>query len=191
MESKSLNTLQKLARIGRVLSKIGFIAGVVGFCGCVAGLISLCFADGGLIQIGGITLHGLLNLSDGGSAGYAAARLSGWLIICAGQAALARFAEVYFKNALSAGTPFTLSGAREIRRLGILTIVIPIVCEATAQIAANIIAELVHIEWASAVDSFVQSQSEVVLGVMFLIASVIFRYGAEMIRNPESISQNG
>lgn len=40
------------------------------------------------------------------------AGICGWLIVCAGQAVLAKFAETYFKNKLQAGTPFTL-GRRE------------------------------------------------------------------------------
>lgn len=188
---KSLDTLQKLSRIGRVLSKIVFVFGVIGFCGCAAGLISLCFANGRLVQIGGVTLHGLVDLGEGGSGGYAAAKLSGWLIICAGQAVLARFAERYFKNELSAGLPFTLPGAMEMRRLGILTIVIPIVCDVAAQIAASIIAELMNVELASYADSFFRSRSDVVLGIMFLIASVIFRYGASIVHDLESKNHGG
>lgn len=36
---KSLNTIQKLSKIGKVLSKIAFIFSVIGFCGCIAGLL--------------------------------------------------------------------------------------------------------------------------------------------------------
>ena len=49
---KSLNTIQKLSKIGKVLSKIAFIFSVIGFCGCIAGLLSLNFGNGRLIKIG-------------------------------------------------------------------------------------------------------------------------------------------
>ena len=42
--------------------------------------------------------------------------------ICAGEAVLAKFAEHYFKRELTDGTPFNLGGAKELMRLGILTI---------------------------------------------------------------------
>ena len=37
------------------------------------------------------------------------------LIVCIGQAVLAKFAEFYFRNAEASGTPFTHIGARELR----------------------------------------------------------------------------
>ena len=38
---KSLNTIQKLSKIGKVLSKIAFIFSVIGFCGCIAGFMKV------------------------------------------------------------------------------------------------------------------------------------------------------
>ena len=57
---KSLDTIQKMSKIGKFLSKIAFIFSVIGFCGCIAGLLSLSFGNGSLIKIGGVTLHGLI-----------------------------------------------------------------------------------------------------------------------------------
>ena len=57
---KSLNTIQKLSKIGKVLSKIAFIFSVIGFCGCIAGLFSLNFGNSSLIKSGGVTLHILI-----------------------------------------------------------------------------------------------------------------------------------
>ena len=105
---KSLNTIQKLSKIGKVLSKIAFIFSVIGFCGCIAGLLSLNFGNGRLIKIGGVTLHGLIPEEYGYNIKSITATLSGWLIVCAGEAVLAKFAESYFKNELKAKTPFTL-----------------------------------------------------------------------------------
>lgn len=48
---KSLDTIQKLSKIGRVLSKIAFLFSVIGFCGCIAGLLSLSFGNGSLIEL--------------------------------------------------------------------------------------------------------------------------------------------
>ena len=85
---KSLHTIQKLSGIGKVLSKIAYIFAVIGFCGCIAGLLSLRFGNGGLIKIGGVTLHGLISQEFGYNIKSIAAALSGWLIVCAGEAAL-------------------------------------------------------------------------------------------------------
>ena len=56
--------------------------------------------------------------------------------ICAGEAVLSKFAEHYFKRELADGTPFNLGGAKELMRLGIFTICIPI--------GTQIIAEIVY-----------------------------------------------
>ena len=84
-----------------------------GFCGYIAGLLSLNFGNGSLIKIGGVTLRGLISSDYGYNIKSITAALSGWMVICAGEAVLAKFAEVYFKNELTAGTPFTLAGAKE------------------------------------------------------------------------------
>lgn len=139
---KSLDTIQKLSKIGRVLSKIAFLFSVIGFCGCIAGLLSLSFGNGSLIKIGGVTLHALISEEYGYNIKSITAALSGWMIICAGKAVLSKFAEVYFKNELKAETPFTLVGAKGLLLLGILTLAIPTGCAVAGSIVEGIIAAL-------------------------------------------------
>ncbi len=107
---KTLGTIQKLYKIGKILSRIAFIISVIGFCGCIAALLSLGIGNGSLIKIGGVTLHGLISDDLGYNIRSIGAALSGWLFVCAGEAVVAKFAEIYFKNELKAGTPFTLDG---------------------------------------------------------------------------------
>ena len=38
---KTLNIIQRLSRIGRILSKIIFIFCIIGFCGCIVGILSM------------------------------------------------------------------------------------------------------------------------------------------------------
>ena len=57
MESRNLNLIQKLFKMGKVLSKIAFIFSMIGFVGSIAGLVGLGFG-GELIKIGGVTLQG-------------------------------------------------------------------------------------------------------------------------------------
>ena len=147
---KSLNTIQKLSKIGTVLSKIAFIFSVIGFCGCIAGLLSLNFGNGSLIKIGGVTLHALISEEYGYNIKSITATLSGQMIICAGEAVLAKFAEVYFKNELRAETPFTHARAKELLRLGILTLTIPTGCAVVGSIVEGIIAGFMKVkksEW--------------------------------------------
>ncbi len=169
---KSLNTIQKLSKIGKVLSKIAFIFSVIGFCGCIAGLLSLNFGNGRLIKIGGVTLHGLIPEEYGYNIKSITATLSGWLIVCAGEAVLTKFAESYFKNELKAKTPFTLAGAKKLLQLGILTITIPTACAVAGSIAEGIIAGFMKVKQTEAMDMYFDNESSIVLGIMFILGSL-------------------
>ena len=177
---KSLNTIQKLSQIGKVLSKIAFIFSVIGFCGCIASLLSLSFGDGNLIKIGGVTLHGIISEEYGYNIKSISAALFGWMIVCAGEAVLAKFAEVYFKNELNAETPFTLAGAKELLRLGILTTAIPTGSAVVGSIVEGIVAGFMNVEKATAMDMYFDNEASIVLGIMFILGSLLCRYGAEL-----------
>ena len=177
---KSLDTIQKLSKIGRVLSKIAFLFSVIGFCGCIAGLLSLSFGNGSLIKIGGVTLHALISEEYGYNIKSITAAPSGWMIICAGKAVLSKFAEVYFKNELKAETPFTLVGARGLLLLGILTLAIPTGCAVAGSIVEGIIAGFMQVEKAEAMDIYFDNAASIALGIMFILGSLLCRYGAEL-----------
>ncbi len=177
---KTLGTIQKLYKIGKILSRIAFIISVIGFCGCIAALLSLGIGNGSLIKIGGVTLQGLISDDLGYNIRSIGAALSGWLFVCAGEAVVAKFAEIYFKNELKAGTPFTLGGAGELLRLGIITVTVPVGCEIAGSIAMGIIAGFMRIAEA---DMHSDSSASIALGVMFIIISLLCRYGAELREN--------
>lgn len=183
---KSLCTIQKFSKIGKILSKIAFVISVIGFCGCIAGLISVMFGNGGLIKIGGVTLHKLINSDYGYNIKSITATLLGWSIVCAGEAVLAKFAEIYFKNELEAGTPFTADGAKELMRLGVLTLAIPIGSAAVGSIIEEIIAGFLQIEKTVAADMYFDNETSIVLGIMFIIGSLLCRYGAELNCNKQN-----
>lgn len=157
---KSLQTIQKLFKIGKILSRIAFIFSVIGFCGCIAGLLSLSFGNGSLIKLGGVTLHQLISEEYGYNIKGITASLSGWLVVCAGEAVLAKFAEVYFQNELQAETPFTLAGAKELLRLGILTITIPTGCAVAESIVEGVIIGFMKVEKAAAMDMLFSSSAK-------------------------------
>lgn len=192
---KSLKAIQTVSKIGKILSKIAFVFFIIGACCCVVGMLSLVVDSTGVIKMGGsavqgikiygVTVHGLLSDRFGLSSESIAATLFGWLIICIGQAVLSKFAEKYFMNELKAGTPFTLDGASELLRLGIMTIAVPIGCSVAAGIAEGIIASFSNAA-KSDLDTSFDNESSVVLGVMFIIISLLCRYGAELNQNNAS-----
>ena len=182
---KSLNTIQKLAKIGKILSRIAFLLSVVGFCGCVIGLLAASLGNGGLLRLGGVTLHGMISGEYGLHIGSVTGLLSGWLIVCAGEAVVAKFAEGYFRNELAAGTPFTLPGAKELLRLGILTLAVPAGCALTGSIVRGIVAGFMKVEETAALNRSFNCDASIALGVLFLLGSLLCRYGAELTQRTE------
>ena len=97
------------------------------------------------------------------------------MIFCAAEAVLSIFAEIYFRNELADGDPFTLRGAKELVRLGILIAAIPlgsvIVCSIGIAIADNFFPEIEKLSY--------DGYASVGLGIMMIVASLFCRYGAE------------
>ena len=172
---KTLNTIQTLSKIGKVLSKMVFIFCVIGFCGCIVGILSMALGAPTL-KFGGVTLKSILNTEAEVTVGTVYAAMAAGMILCAGEAVLAKFAEHYFKRELADGTPFSLGGAKEMQRLGILTICIPI----GTQIVAEIVCAVMKQTMQSAAPLRLDNAGSVALGVMFLVLSLICRHGAEV-----------
>ena len=101
--------------------------------------------------------------------------LSVGAVCCAAEAVLSKFAEVYFKHELADGNPFTLRGAKELLRLGILTIAIPLGTVIVCSIGVAI-AEVIH----PGVDELsIGEFTSAGVGVMMIVLSLFCRYGAE------------
>lgn len=172
---KTLNNIQKLSKIGKVLSRLVFVFCIIGFCGCIVGILSMALGAPTL-KIGGVTLKSILSIEAGVTTGTAYAAMAAGMILCAGEAVLAKFAEHYFKRELADGTPFDLSGAKELMRLGILAICIPIGMQMIAEIVYAVMEQALH-----GVAPFQSDYSgSVTLGVMFIVMSLGCRYGAEL-----------
>ena len=68
------HTLQKLSKLGKILSKIAFVFAVIGFVGCIVGIASAQFGSGPILKLGGVTLYGLIPGSLSGNIKGAAPR---------------------------------------------------------------------------------------------------------------------
>ena len=171
----TLKAIQTLAKIGKIFSRIIYICCIVGFCGCIVGIVSLAIGAE-TFKLGGVTVHSMIENKAGMNLPTLYASMAVGLLFCAAEAVLCKFAEIYFKNELADGNPFTLRGAKELLRLGILTIAIPlgtvIVCSIGVSIADNIYPSINKL----AIGEF----SSVGLGVMMIVLSLFCRYGAEV-----------
>ena len=82
------------------------------------------------------------------------------------------FAWQYLKAEEAAGTPFTVSGADTVKKLGIRIIVLPLV--------AVIISAVIYGCFGLTPDVDISSGGCVITGGVLILVSLIFRYGAEL-----------
>lgn len=174
MKTPTLDTIQILSRIGKVLSKIVYICCIVGICGCAVGAAAMCIGTKTL-KIGGVTLHSILEAEAGISTGTIWAAIAVGALLCIGEFFVSRMACRYFENELRAGTPFTMDGAKELLHLGISAIWIPIVSGVLAQVAQAVITQFMENVEKVRLDGL----DSVALGVMLVYVSLLCRYGAE------------
>ena len=186
METKTLDTIQKLSKIGKVLSKIVFVVSVIGFFCYAAGIVGLTFGNGSLDKIGSAALRRFISSNNGYNIKSIVASFYGLLVVYAGAAVLSKFAEDYFKNELEAGTPFTFDGAKELKKLGILTIAVPLCSAALGSIVTEIAKAFLGIGENAGVDIQIENETSIALGIVFIIISLICRYGAELAQNSGS-----
>lgn len=191
MESKSKNykIVQKIAKTGKILSKVAFVFSMIGICGCLVGLLSNLFGSGKIVKIGGVTIYGLLADFTAYNVSSISVTLVAWLIVCIGQAVLAKFAELYFCNALTAETPFTKTGARELRRLGIMAIAVPTGCVVLAEIVQGIMRGFMNVTADGGADLSFDNEASIIVGVMFIVGSFLCGYGAEVLEDKNKVPE--
>ena len=180
---KSLETIQKTFRVFEILTKVARILCIVGACLCAG--FALCIVvqyHGGRV----LNLFGQpVQLAPAGTdLRHLFARLLSYTIVLCSQILLLALAGRYFKAERAAGTPFTAAGAEQLRRLGIRCIYVPIVALVIAAVSIELL-DAGHVA-----DSISGNLPGLVVGLLLLLASAIFRYGAELeeragLRTPE------
>ena len=170
---KSLKIIQTLCKIARIVCKVVFILSLVGAIACSVGILLLAVIPDGL-QFGEFSVRSWIEDTLESSLGAVYIALSTGVFVCAGEAVLCKFAEHYFENELKAGTPFTVEGAKELLRLGILTVCIPVATSILAGIAALFIRMLLH------ESGTYEINRSFGLGITFVILSLFCWYGAEI-----------
>ncbi len=173
---KTLTAIQTLARIGRVICKVIFVCCIVGFCLCLAGVFSLVLGAE-TFKLGGVTVRGLIENNADMSLPAVYASLIVGAILCAAECVICKQAEKYLQNELADGTPFTLRGANELMRLGVLTAAVSlgavILCSIGLSIANNAYPGLDQIS--------LGEYSCVGIGLAMIVLSLLCRCGAEML----------
>ena len=168
---KSLQTIQKTFRVFQILTKIAFIFCVIGASACAVGtLCAAAWYSGG--QVFSLFGEPITIFASGKGLNEMLAVLLSDLIWLVTEAILLAFARQYFKTEQTEGTPFTENGANLIRKLGIRCIYMPIV--------AVVIAAVVTVCLGAERSGDISNLPSVATGIVLILASLIFRYGAEL-----------
>ena len=169
---KSLETIQKTFHVFEILTKIAMILSFVW-----AGLAALGMLCCAVWYYGGTVIGANLDLfylfTETSDLLDATGVLLTDTIFAVTDGILFAFADSYLKSEQTDGTPFTKRGADEIKRLGIRVIVMMLVAVILAAIVSAVF-ELPEIGIGR------ECIASIFLGIVLIITSLIFRYGAEL-----------
>ena len=170
---KSLQTIQKTFRAFQTLVRIAMVASFVWAGLSVLGLLC-AFAWYSGVTVVGLSREVLLALTLTGSLSQMVGVLLADAAFALTDGVLLLSAFRYFKAEQEAGTPFTRDGADAIRTLGIRTIVLLL----AAAVFSTLTYEFFGLATAMVVDW--DNLVSVSLGLVMILASLVFRYGAEL-----------
>lgn len=183
MQTKTLKTIQTVVKISKIFTTIIKIFSIVGFVASLVAIALFRFGDGVLLTLGEASIRGIVGVKDGVEPMAYIVSMAITAVICAGEFTVALFAERYFRNELAAGMPFTLDGARELFRLGIIAIVIPTVTLIISEILYAIFSRLV-----GGIDRIdMNSIGSAGTGVTLLIFSLLCKHGAEISQGTDEV----
>ena len=168
---KTLASIQKTYNVFKTLAKIAMILSFIWAGTLLLGVLGgIVWYNGG--NIVGVPVEYALKLTQTGAVLQMIGVLLGDFVLVLTDGLLFFFALHYFKQELADGTPFTMTGADQVRNLGVKTIVMPLV----AIIISAVIYECFGVERPGSWDN----GAEVVLGVSLILFSLILRHGAEL-----------
>lgn len=170
---KSLQTIQKIFRVFQILSKIAMILSFIWAGMAALGLLcAMVWLNGGTVV--GADQELIYRMTVTGSLTEMIGVLLVDMILTLTDGTLLAFALRYFKAEQADGTPFTLRGADQVLHLGIRTIVLPLV----AAIVCAVICQLMGVPQNAVRDW--GNLNSLTTGLVLILTSVIFRYGAEL-----------
>ena len=172
---KTLNVIQTLSKIAKVFSTIIFVCAIVGLCLCAVAACSLALGFEG-IKIGGVTVESMMPYVSSLPKATRFAITAQGALFCVAAIILSKFAMRYFKRELADGTPFTLDGAKELLRLGILSICIPLAAQILASILLSVVGKTAADVSLPETDGF----GSVAIGVALIVMSLLCKYGAQL-----------
>lgn len=173
---KTLNTINKTFDVFRILTKVLMILGFVAVdIELLSGILTVAVMNGA----GNFDLSLLMEISEGADLKFIATNLFTDVIYLVSESILLLFAFRYFTKELSDGTPFTLNGAKQVKNLGIITIILPQVAELTSI--------TVHY-FTGYEDTNSGYTGFIVLGITLILISLILKHGTEIQNNNDEVT---
>lgn len=168
---KTLDSIQKTYKVFKTLAKIAMVLSFIGAGAALVGLLcGIVWYTGG--NIVGVPAEAALELTETAGTRQMIGALLGDLVLVVTDGLLFFFAHRYFKQELEDGTPFTATGAEQVKSLGVKTIVMPI--------AAIALAAVIYQCFDVTRPGNLDNGTSVVLGVALILFSLILRHGAEL-----------
>ncbi len=176
---KSLNIVQTIAKVLKIICMIAFVFSIVGAAFSLLGAL-LLIALPNLVDVAEMEeiMQSVVSDVPFSFADLGISMMAAVIIIIGGCVVLG-FTYKYFKNELIDGTPFTHRGARELRILGILHMAIPV----GTGIIATIVTAFASLSDISSTDT------DISLGLALLLLSFVFDYGADVLEQKNAEAQ--
>lgn len=169
--SDQLKNVQTMFHVLYTLVRVAKTLCIVGASLCAVSVLCMIVTNHGgrVFGLFGEPVDLLAGVPDGKAAG---AELSAACIQLSARAVLLALAQSYLKSEQADGTPFTEQGADRLKLLGIYFIWISIVAAVLAAVAVVLLG--------AAGAGTMGNRTEVVTGIVLILTSVVFRYGAEL-----------
>ena len=174
MNSKTLEAIQTISKIAKVLCSIAYVCCLVGSILCIVGLACIGIPQG--VRVGGVTIYSMIEGLDGFNVGTSYALLLGGAIFSVAGCVMSRLARSYFENELAAGTPFTIEGSKELMHLGICIAAISLGSTVLAAIGNRFFDRF----YTDVLELSFDPSGMVLLGLAFIAVSFICKHGAEL-----------
>lgn len=167
---ETLKTIQNTFKVFKVIAKVAEILCIVGAAICaVTALCAVVWLGGG--HVFGIFGQPIEPFFEGDLL-TAYVKMLALTFTMTADAILLGFAHNYLKHEQADGTPFTVSGARRLKRLGIRCIYIPVI----ALVLSAIMAKLQNVSNLGIAGNLPST----IIGIAIILVSLVFSYGAEL-----------
>lgn len=174
---KSLQTIQKLFKVGNIITKIVYVCCIVGIIGCIIGIAGIGVVDGVDLQYDGSLVTMLIEKEAGITIAelYAVMGIAIFALIC--ELYVTRKGLKYYKCEFEAGTPFDMDCAAQLKKIGILKIALSLAVAVVSAIVRAIF-ELQSMKFNFDISD---QGSSVTWGIGLLVLALICKYGAEIL----------